>query len=329
MKSLCSEVVRGFGYQLKSYNAFRNLYICTTDSGIKVIKSVANKIPSLLFQHSVKEHLYQNGFKYLDRFHLSLDKTPYYAYQGNIYVMTDWLEGRECDFNHLEDIKKAISTLADMHKLSKGLVPVEGSFAKPYDEDLSFVIKKRIREFHTIKKKIKRQSHMSNFDLLFIKNYKKYEEYSQRALEWLEKMDYHQIKAKVEKEKYFYHNDYTYHNLILVPDGSLFVTHFEQCRYGLPVYDLIYILKKIMKKHKWDIKIASELLSIYTKKIDISEIKNILIGLLIFPDDFWKLCNRYYNSRKVRAFQNPVNKLSFIVNQKENQDKFIKFIETL
>ncbi|NLJ88731.1 MAG: CotS family spore coat protein [Epulopiscium sp.] len=329
MKSLCSEVVKGFGYKLKSYTAFRNLYICNTNLGIKVIKVVENNIPRLLFQYSVKEHLYNNGFKSLDSFHLSLENKPYYIYQDNIYVMTNWLEGRECDFNNLEDIKKAILTLGDMHKISKGLVPVEGSLLRSFDDDLPFIIKKRIREFNTMKKKINRQSHMTNFDLLFLKNYKRYEEYSLRALEWIEKVDYERIRIKVEKEKYFCHNDYTYHNLILLPAGPLYVTNFEKCKYGFPIYDLVYILKKIMKRHKWDTKIADELISLYDKKIDIKEIKNILVSLLIFPDDFWKICNRYYNSRRSWAFQSPVNKLTFIINQKENQDKFIKYVETL
>lgn len=329
MKGFCSEIVKGFGYKLKSYTPFRNILICNTNHGIKVIKPVENSISKLLFQYSVKEHLYNKGFKQIDRFYISSKNMPYYIHEGTPYVMTDWVEGKECDFSNLYDIKKAISTLGDMHKVSKGMTPVEGSLIKPYEENLPFKMKKRIVEFRRIKKIINRQSHLSDFDLLFLRHYRDYEEHGLRALGWLKEIDYNAIRNKIQKEKFFCHNDYTYHNLLMLPKGHVYVTRFEHCKYGFPIYDLIYVLKKIMRKHKWDIKVADELLLLYNQKVDINDVKNVLISLLLFPDDFWKVCNRYYNSKRSWAFQSPVNKLGLIINQKENLNQFIKYVETL
>ncbi|WP_341876095.1 CotS family spore coat protein [Defluviitalea saccharophila] len=329
MKGLNPEIVRGFGYKLKAYTPFRNSFICETNQGIKVIQAMDGDIPQLLFQHSAKEHLYQNGFKWVDRFYISERNAPYYIHEGTIYVMTDWVDGRECDFDSLEDIIKAVSTLADMHKVSKGMIPVEGSRIKYDERSLPLVIKKRTNELSTMKKRINKQSRMSDFDLVFLKHYRYYEELCMRSLEWLEKSDYNAIHQKVKKEKWFYHNDYTYHNLIMVPSGDLYVTHFEECRYGLPIYDLVSVLKKIMKKHNWDIHIASKLLSLYMEKVNISEEKNILISLLILPDDFLKVCNRYYNTRRAWASQSLLRKLNLIIEQKENVAQFIDYIESL
>ncbi|KAE9636070.1 MAG: hypothetical protein PWP07_1034 [Epulopiscium sp.] len=329
MKGLNPEIVKGFGYKLETYTHFRNSFICETNQGIKVIQAVDGDIPQLLFQHSAKEHLYQNGFKWVDRFYISENNAPYYIHEGTAYVMTDWVDGRECDFDHLEDIKKAISTLADMHKVSKGLIPLEGSRIRYDERSLPLVVQKRISELTTMKKRINRQSHMSEFDLIFLKYYKYYEELCKRSLEWLNRSNYNETKEKVKKEKCFCHNDYTYYNLLIAPSGALYVTHFEECRYGLPIYDLVSVLKKIMKKHNWDITIANELLSLYMDKVNIDDEKNLLVSLLILPDDFLKVCNRYYNTRRAWASQSLLRKLNLIIEQKENVAQFIKYIESL
>lgn len=329
MKGLNPEIVKGFGYRLKTYTPFRNSFICETNQGVKVIKAIDGDIPQLLFQHSAKEHLYEKGFKCIDRFNISDKNTPYYIHEGIVYSMTEWVEGRECDFDNIYDIIKAISTLADMHKVSKGLIPVEGSQIKFDERDFFLIINKRIKELYTVKKRITKQSNMRDFDLLFLKHYKYYEGLCIRSLEWLNKTNFIEIKIKAEREKYFYHNDYTYHNLLMVPNGSLYVTRFEKCRYGLPIYDLVSVLKRIMKKQEWDIKLAYKILSLYSEKVNISEEKNLLISLLIFPNDFLKVCNRYYNTRRTRVSQNLLKKLILIIEQKQNVAKFIEYIESL
>lgn len=286
-------------------------------------------IPRLLFQHSIKEHLYRNGFKWIDRFCISSKNTPYYIHEGETYVMTEWIDGRECDFYNLQDIKKAMSTLVEMHIRSNGMTPMEGSRIQYDKRDFSQIFQKRIREFNTIKRKINRQSHMSDFDILFLKHYRYYEALCFKSLEWIEEAHYHKILNKVQEEKSFYHNDYTYHNLFMIPDGSLYVTHFEESKYGIPLYDLVSLLKKVMKKQEWNIQIAHQLLSIYNQKIDLQDQKNLLISLLIYPDDFLKVCNKYYNTRRIWASQGLLRKLNFIIDQKQDLQEFIKYVENL
>jgi hypothetical protein len=84
-----------------------------------------------------------------------------------------------------------------------------------------------------------------------------------------------------------------------------------------------------MKKHNWDITIANELLSLYMDKVNIDDEKNLLVSLLILPDDFLKVCNRYYNTRRAWASQSLLRKLNLIIEQKENVAQFIKYIESL
>jgi len=329
LKELKPEIIKAFGYRLKTYTPFRNSFICKTNQGIKIIRAVNEDIPNLLFQHSAKEYLYANGFKWIDRFHISDKNAPYYIHDGVIYIMTDWVDGRECDFGNPIDIKKAISNLGYMHKKSKGMTAIEGSRIRYYGDDLPLIFRKRVKEFNTMKKKINRQSHMSDFDILFLKHHKDYEEFSLKAIEHLKKAYYSEISKEMRKSKYICHNDYTYHNLIMVSEGHLYVTHFEKCKYGLPVYDLASVLKKIMKKHGWNIQMLNELLALYNKEFTIEGMKNILISLLIFPTDFWKTCNKYYNSKRAWPSRNLIRKLNSIVEQKENLIEFIRYIDKL
>ena len=74
----------------------------------------------LLFVYGAKEHLINNGFSSIDRYYLNAEGEPYALVNEDLYTLSEWIQGRECDFYNLEEIKKAAKTLANLHQSSKG-----------------------------------------------------------------------------------------------------------------------------------------------------------------------------------------------------------------
>ena len=62
-------------YRLKIYNMYkaRGAYIIESDNGLKLFKVFEGSRNRALFEHKIKEHLYQNGYPNVDLFVKTID----------------------------------------------------------------------------------------------------------------------------------------------------------------------------------------------------------------------------------------------------------------
>ena len=82
---------------------------------------------------------------------------------------------------------------------------------------------------------------------------------------------------------------------------------------------------KVLKKQDWDIKYAEIILKAYSSVNPLLEEEYRLIyAFLVFPQRYWRLCNRYYYN-EVTWIQNSFNKkMEELISEKE---KYMVFIE--
>lgn len=80
------------------------------------------------------------------------------------------------------------------------------------------------------------------------------------------------------------------------------VMDFNRARYDVQILDLYQILRKMMEKQNWDVRLGKKMLEIYEKVRPLSEEEHRELSLrLTFPEKFWKLANHYYNGKKAKA----------------------------
>jgi CotS family spore coat protein len=328
VEELSQQVAEGFGFKQKSYVRGRGIFICTTDRGIKGIRQVVVNHGKILFQHGAQEHLYNNGFQQIDRFILSTQNTPFYIHDGKTYIMTEWIEGRECDFDREQELQMAVSALAYMHQASKGFIPIEGSKIRSELGRLPEQLQRRIAELARMRKLARRQSSLSRFDILFLTNYEYYYTLCGEAIKTLENSGYTQLAAQVEAEKSFCHHDYTNRSVRINHQGQAYVKDFQQCCYDIPISDLANIMKRYMRKCEWDRVKAQRVIEIYHEICPITyEEFQVLTVMLKFPHRFWRVCNRYYNSRRTWNSEILCNRLQEIIVQKEKHKIFIDSLD--
>ena len=80
-----------------------------------------------MFVYGAKEHLAKNGFTNLDKYYLNIDSEPYALVNEDLYTLSEWLDGKECDFHNIEEVKIAAKTLAELQEASKGYKPQENT----------------------------------------------------------------------------------------------------------------------------------------------------------------------------------------------------------
>ena len=77
------------------------------------------------------------------------------------------------------------------------------------------------------------------------------------------------------------------------------VVNFDKMHYDIQVKDLYQFLRKVLEKNNWDSSLGTMITDTYLSVRTLSkEERHALYAMLIFPEKFWKISNRYYNSRK-------------------------------
>ena len=289
------EIERQFQIKIDIIKANKGIYYIKTNKGERCLKKINYGPQKLLFVYGAKEHLIKNGFKNVDKYFLNIDGEPYALVNEDLYTLSEWLEGRECDFHNIEEVKIAAETLAKLHEASKGYDPPENSKLK------------------------------SDFDLLYLKSMEFYKDIAKKALNTLNASEYVKLCEIAEHEKGFCHHDYTYHNIILGNDNSVSVIDFDYCKREVRTFDISNFMIKVLKRNNWNIDFANAIIESYNKVSKLDECEyNVLYAYLQFPQRYWRLANRYYYN-EVNWGQNTFDsKLESIINEKE---EYLKFLE--
>ena len=321
MDELNPMVLKGFGRHLKNVSKTRGAYICNTDCGIRQIKKLDKKAEEIIFEYNVQQQLYNNGFKNIEKFELSLDGLPYYIFDDGIYTMSKYIDGIEASLN--KNTQEIVLQLASMHKSAYGVK----STAIGKNEDLIILLEKRISEMSRLRKRLLQLSNRTKLEVMILKNYEYYYELCQKSIEMLKKSKYSNIRQESLKKGEFCHNNYREENLILNIDG-LYIVNFENCQNNIHITDLVNIIRRSIKNKECTEQEAFMMLEEYDKvKTLTKEEKEVIAALLFFPYKFLKICNKYYNSRKNWVQNNMIYSLEQYFEVKEKNEKFLKLLE--
>ena len=319
------EIERQFDIKIEVIKANKGVYYLKTNKGERCLKKINYGPQKLMFVCGAKEYLIKNGFENVDRYFLNTDGEPYALVNEDLYTLSEWLEGRECDFHDIEEVKLAAKTLAKMHEASKGYDPPENSKLKSDLGRWPHLMAKRIKSFDKMRDMTRKKNIKSDFDVLYLKSMEFYKEIGKKALKTLEESSYYDLCAIAEADKSFCHHDYTYHNIILNDNNDIHVIDFDYCKREIRTFDISNFMIKVLKRVDWDINFAKAILEAYDSISQLSEEEyKVLYAFLQFPQRYWRLANRYYYN-EVNWGQNTFSKkLQGIV---EEQEKYLAFLD--
>lgn len=320
------EIERQFDIKIESIKPNKGVYQLKTNKGIRCLKKISYGTQKLLFVYGAKEHLYNNGFKNIDRYYLNTEGKAYALVNEDIYTLSEWIEGRECDFYNDDDLVLATKALANFHIASKGYEPSENSKLKSDLGRWPHLMEKRIKSFDKMKEMVrKKKNHKSDFDLNYIKSMEYYKNLGKNALSILNDSNYYDLCKDTEEEKSFCHHDFTYHNIILGDDNSVSIIDFDYCKRELRTFDLANFMIKVLKRREWNFDIAKAIIDNYNEVSPLRDDEyKVLYAFLIFPQRYWRICNRYYYN-EVNWVQNTFNKkMDELISEQENFEVFMK-----
>ncbi|EJP6473499.1 CotS family spore coat protein [Clostridium sp. FAM 1755] len=319
------EIERQFNIKIEKLKPHRGVYHLKTNEGDRCLKKINYGVQKLLFVSGAKEHLMKNGFNYVDNYFLNLNEEPYALVNEDIYTLSEWIEGRECNFRDKEDLILAARALAYLHIASKGYEPPENSKLKTDLGRWPNLMKKRVRSLDKMREMIRKNNNKTDFDLNYIKNIEFYKDLGKRSMKVLEDSAYMEICKYTEEEKSFCHHDYTYHNIIIDKNNNINVIDFDYCKREIKTYDISNFMIKVLKRVDWNIEYAELILNSYTAINPLKEEEyRTLFAFLLFPQRFWRLSNRYYYNEVTWPSNTFNKKMEELISE---QDKYINFIE--
>ena len=232
------EIERQFDIKIEVIKANKGIYYLKTNKGERCLKKINYGPQKLLFVCGAKDHLINNGFKGVDKYYLNIDGEPYALVNEDLYTLSEWLDGRECDFHNIEEVKVAAKTLAKMHEASKGYDPPENSKLKSDLGRWPHLMAKRIKSLDKMRDMVRKRSNKNSFDLLYLKSMEFYKEIGKKALATLEESNYIELCQVAENDKNFCHHDYTYHNIIIDKNDDVNIIDFDYCKREVRTFDI-------------------------------------------------------------------------------------------
>ena len=327
MQDVDKEIAGRYNLDIESTAPFKDALLINTSSGKRLLRKSTLSPERILFIHGAKEHLYKNDFKNLDRYICTVDGEPYITYEGSCFTLTNAIEGRECNFDNRGDVISASQLLSQLHKSSRGYVTPPDSISRDELGKLPFYFSKRLDEIKKIKKIAKKGK--NKFDYLFLEYFDYYYNLGESTIQAFAETKYQSLVESARKEGIFCHHDFTHHNIICGENGT-FIVNFDFCSFELKIYDIANLLRRKMRKCNWDINEAKIIIDKYRSIEPISDDEFIVMKLILqFPQKFWRVINKYYNSRHNWSEKIFIAKFQEVIDEIESHKKFIEKFELL
>lgn len=317
MSEKMSEVYEAYDMEILGAVRGRGSMILKTDRGIRQISPFDGSEERLEQEREFKENLYETGFHHIDccvpNREGELITCDRY---GNPYVMREYFEGRECNSGSICDLNQAAANLAVFHIRGRELYAKEGR-TYAYREPGNF--RRKTQEMKKIRSFISKRPTKNDFELLYIEAY---DAFYRQAIDCQAMMDACD-RTNIARHIGYCHGAYNYHS-VLFCGGYLATVNFDRFHVGYQLIDLYQFIRKVMEKNNYNFNMAVKIIEEYDRilPLTIEDYRYIYI-LYSYPEKFWKVSNRYMNSRKCWISPANLEKLSKLITDEQEKQKFL------
>lgn len=285
--------------KIKQITPVRSVYRIVTDRGFFCLKKLRFPIEDMKFIFEAVEHLRGKGFSNAFSIVKQKNGDNFIDFKGEKYFLTEWIDGRECDFLNPIDLDAAVEVLASLHTAAEGYPPAACPQSRCYYGKWPENFIRRIDEMKRIKERVLAKPEKSDIDKIYLNYVDMCITDGEEALLLLEKTDYKGLSEDAEKKGSFIHHDFAHHNILHTFDGKTYVVDFDYSIMDIRMHDIGSLIIRNMKKSNWDIDKALNILEGYDRRNPISsEELKVLTPFFLFPQDFWMISRQYYIERK-------------------------------
>lgn len=318
------EAEKTYGFQVDVLRRGRGSWILETNQGLRLLKEYRGSVNRLEFEEEVLRSL--DGMETLraDRYmRNSAGELLSTAEDGTRYIVKEWFADPECDLKDEREVLSAVRALALLHRQFRRIERQEAwnrrSMISP---PLFEAMRRHNRELKKARTYIRGKRKKNEFELCVIGNFERFAAQSVEAERGMAQL--YETHGKEILDGYAVcHGEPDYHH-ILIGNGYVAVTEFNQMHLGVQMEDLYYFLRKVMEKHDWNVRLGQQILETYERVLPVSgSERQVLYYLLLYPEKYWKQINFYYNANKAWVPAKSTEKIRKLEAQQEAKERFI------
>lgn len=326
--NLDARLFEAMGLKVKQIIPVRSVYRIVTDKGFFCLKKLRFPMEDMGFIFDAVEHLREKGFRNAFSIVKQKNGDSFLSFEGEQYFLTEWIDGRECDFLNPMDLDAAIEVLASLHKAAEGYAPATCPTDRCYYGKWPENFNRRIDEMKLIRKQVLAKPEKSDIDKIYLDYVDMCINDGEEALLLLDKTDYKRLSEDAARKGSFIHHDFAHHNILHTFDGRTYVVDFDYCIMDIGVHDLGSLIIRNIKRSNWDVDKALEIIEGYDRRKPISsEELRVLAPFFLFPQDFWMISRQYYIERKDWDEEDYVDKMNTKSEYTLMRRKFIEEYE--
>lgn len=222
-------------------------------------------------------------------------------YNDELFVLYEWIDGKDMYFDEARDLLEAVGGLAAFHIAAKGYIPPPGS-------EVSTKLGKWPSQYESMQKKLAvwKEEAAKLPDQPQNTSYLKYADsmisLAAEAREMLSKSHYAEYSKEGSPYVVLCHQDFGKGNCLSTPEG-VYILDLDGVTYDLPARDLRKIIgKNAENKGQWQAKSIDGIIRRYSEinPLDEKEIEILYIDLL-FPHWFFGLVkNKFQKGKSIK-----------------------------
>jgi spore coat protein I len=292
--------VRPKQIQVVQQGGVKTVWKTTCENGAICLKRLKQSLEKALFSVGAQKYIKVNGGYVPGIISNKADETIT-CYNDELFVLYEWVDGKQLNFNKQEDFMAAIEGLARFHKCTKGYIPPEGArvstkLAKWPDQYRSML--NRLSDWINISC----QKKAAVYDA-YLKWVDRIMELGEKAIQFLEDSQYRVLSSPGSPAVVLCHQDYGKGNALLTHKG-ICVLDLDGVTYDLAARDLRkIILKTAEDQGKWTEETLRDILTWYERgnKLSADEKKMVYIDTL-FPHSFFgTVKNQFLKNKPVKG----------------------------
>ncbi len=314
------QILEQYDLELRAISKGRESYHCDTDRGQKVLREYRGSKERAEFLGEMSCYLKEQGLL-VPAVVRTREGSPVAVDEDETkYILTDLFLGAECDTKNREDMAEAVRQLARLHGTADGYAGEVPEFVKAAPDSLLQLYEKHNRELRKVRNYVHDKKKKNEFEMMFAAQYAGFMKKAEKVAKMLR-------ETQPEERIFgFCHGDYNQHNVIFAKQGTAIV-NFDCFSYHVRVSDLANFLRKMMEKNNWDTELGMDLIKTYDNIRKLSPQEHRYLYLyLAYPEKFWKIANRYYNSHKAWLSGRNIEKLDKVILQEEARERFLQML---
>lgn len=311
------EVYDAYDMEIMGYGRGRGAIILKTDKGIRQVSPLVGNELRLEEERQFKESLYNAGFTHIDRVIPNKEgELITYDRYGNPFVAREYFEGRECSANSIHDLERAAANLALLHKAGLSIYQEEGHTRVPKSPGN---FKGKTQEIKKIREFISRRTVKNEFEYLYMKSFEYFYDQAVKCQRKLEDKEFMTDNYSIG----YCHGAYNYHSVIFCED-HMATTNFDRFHVGYQLIDLYQFIRKAMEKNNYSFNYVVKIIEEYEQITPIGKSGYEFVYMMYcYPEKFWKISNRYMNSKKSWISPANMEKLEKVIKDEQEKQKIL------